>query len=163
MYDPSHEQHPTATRHHDSEAELWRDHCASTIQSGAVLGTEAFVEWAREELQARAPDAEVARLAIARPQPSLEDISRAVAASCGVNVAELRHKGRKRQAGRDVAIHLARELSGCSLKEIGSHFGGIRPPGVSMAHGRVAESMRSNCSLRERVAQLSQGLTDADE
>ena len=131
------------------------------MRLGAVLGTEAFVEWAREKLQARAPDAEVARLATARPRPTLEDICGVVAATYGADVPDLRHKGRKRQEGRDVAMHLARELSGCSLKQIGSHFGGIQPSGVSMACRRVAEKAKGDRSIRREVARLSRGLTDA--
>ena len=99
------------------------------MRLGAVLGTDGLVEWAREKLQGRSPDAEVARLAIARPRSTLEDICRAVAAAYDVDVAELRRKGRKRQEGRDVAMHLARELSGCSLRQIGTHCGGIQPSG----------------------------------
>ena len=133
------------------------------MRLGVVLGTDAFVAWAREKLQTRAPDAKVARLAIARPRPSLGHICRVVAATYGVDVAELHQKGRKRQEGRDVAIHLAPELSGCSLKQIGCHFGGILPSGVSMAHRRVAEKAEGERSSRKMVARLSQELTGAGE
>lgn len=36
VYGPSHRQRPTATRHHDSEAELWEDHWGSAIQAATA-------------------------------------------------------------------------------------------------------------------------------
>jgi chromosomal replication initiation ATPase DnaA len=34
-------------------------------------------------------------------------------------------KGRKKNKARELAIHLARDLSGMSCKDLGSYFGGV--------------------------------------
>ena len=127
---------------------------------GAVVGTEHFVAWAREKLRGRKEDAEVARLATARARPSLDAICRAVGGEYGVEVSDLLVKGRKRYESRDVGVHLARELSGLSLKAIGHYFGGMGPSGVSMAHKRVARKLaKRRSALAKRVRRLSDQLT----
>ncbi|HIQ06672.1 MAG TPA: hypothetical protein EYH31_13500 [Anaerolineae bacterium] len=123
---------------------------------GAVLGTGSFVEWVRGKLDGRDDDREIAGLVQAIARPTLAAIGETVAAEYGVEVCDVRAKGRKQNEARDVAIYLSRECSGCKHTEIGRHFGRIRPSAVSLACRRVVE--REDKGRSRRVLRLGQQL-----
>lgn len=56
----------------------------------------------------------------------------AVATEFGCDKDSILLKGHKKNAARDVAIYLAREMTGESGKKLGERFGGISGSGVTM-------------------------------
>ena len=122
------------------------------MKFGAVLGSRQFVEWFQEKVKAKRDDREVSQLAKAKPRVSLAAISELVAERYAVSEEVVRCRDRKLNEARDVAIYLSRQRSGCPLREIGAHFGGIRPSAVSLAHKRIEEKLRKNRRLRETVS-----------
>jgi chromosomal replication initiator protein len=99
-----------------------------------------------------------------RPQrkaASIDDIQAAVAVHFGVTVAELKSPSRAARLSwpRQLAIHLARELTGTPLQAIGEAFGGRNHATVLHACKRVEERVnndqQASSDLEELAATLS--------
>ncbi len=92
---------------------------------------------------------------------SIDDIQKAVAEHYGVTVAELKSPGRAARLSwpRQLAIHLARELTGAPLQAIGEAFGGRNHATVLHACKRVEERVGNDPQavhdLEELAATLS--------
>lgn len=89
----------------------------------------------------------------ASPPPSVERIQQAVAAHFGLSRAELCSPSRATHIAwpRQVAIHLAREITAASLQELGDAFGGRNHTTIIHACRRVQERLRHDSSA---VAEL---------
>jgi hypothetical protein len=68
--------------------------------------------------------------------------------------------GKGADESRRVALYLSHRLSGRSLGEIGRHFGGIGPSGVSQNTWRLEERLKVDTKLLERVNQLKRILSE---
>ena len=59
---------------------------------------------------------------------------------------------------RQVAIYLARELTGVPLVEIGKRFGGRDHTTVLHAYGKIARVARQDSSFQERLERMKRTL-----
>jgi chromosomal replication initiator protein len=84
----------------------------------------------------------------------------AVAAGFGLTPADL--AGRKRDKGtalaRQVAMHLMRQETGCSLAQIGIELGGRDHSTVLHACEKIATELDANPALGRRVAEIQQSI-----
>ncbi len=98
----------------------------------------------------------------ARPSsaPTLEEIKREVATHYGLSVAELVSASRAGRIAwpRQLAIHLARELTGASLQSIGDAFGGRNHATVLHACKRVGERVHTEPESAADVEELTSAL-----
>jgi chromosomal replication initiator protein len=94
--------------------------------------------------------------------PSIEAIQQAVADYYGVTVAELRSSTRAARVSwpRQVAIHLARELTHTPLQAIGEAFGGRNHATVLHACKRVGERLKSDEQAVEDLETLTHTVLD---
>jgi chromosomal replication initiator protein len=95
------------------------------------------------------------------PKPlSLDAIKSTVAAHYGLSVGELVSPSRTARVAwpRQLAIHLARELTGAPLTAIGSAFGGRNHATVLHACRRVAERRRSDQQAAVDIDELTRSL-----
>jgi chromosomal replication initiator protein len=96
-----------------------------------------------------------------RRAASIEDIQQAVAERYGVTVAELKSPSRAARLSwpRQLAIHLARQLTGAPLQTIGEAFGGRNHATVLHACKRVMDRVnndqQASSDLHELTATLS--------
>jgi chromosomal replication initiator protein len=60
---------------------------------------------------------------------------------------------------RQVAIFLSRDLTSCSLTQIGQHFGGRDHTTVLHAIDKMNEKMNEDVSLKSTIQQLKKELT----
>ena len=81
---------------------------------------------------------------IPRANKALDTILEVVADVAGSNEQQIRQKGRKGNKARDLAIYLARNLSGKSCMELGNYFGGILGLAVTLRYNHVAFDMKHN-------------------
>ena len=124
---------------------------------GAILGTKDFVERMRKEIKNKETvqnEREVASLIYARPRPGLEKICGITSHVHSIAKEKLTVKGRKGNEVRDMAIFLSRECSHISLLEIGSYYGEIGPPDLSLACSRVAKRIKTDIKFKKRMEQL---------
>jgi hypothetical protein len=121
------------------------------VVNSTILGSEEFVEWVGEKW--------VGKRARHRDILSLRQLSRWPGLSSIQREAE-RLFGKKAEDSRRVALYLSHRLSGQSLGEIGSHFGGIGPSAVTQNTRRLEERLKEDANLSEKVNQLKKILSE---
>ena len=121
------------------------------VVSSAILGSEEFVDWVKEKW--------VEKRAYHRDIPSLRQLSKWPGLLSIQRGAE-RLFGKRGDESRRVALYLCHRLSGQSLGEIGSHFGGIGPSAVSQNTRRLEERLKGDAKLSEKVNQLKRILSE---
>lgn len=96
----------------------------------------------------------------APPSPGISDVARAVARQFGITVAALRTDGRTAATAlpRQIAMSLARELTGQSLERIATFFGRQNHGTVIHARKKLALRMEDDAALRRHVAQIRRRL-----
>lgn len=92
---------------------------------------------------------------------SVDNIQRVVAEYYKIKVSDLHSKRRSRSVARprQVAMHLAKELTNHSLPEIGDAFGGRDHTTVLHACRKIKELLDSDADIREDVKNLLRTLT----
>ncbi len=95
--------------------------------------------------------------------PSITDVQKAVAAHFGLTTDELTSASRVSRLAwpRQVAIHLARDLTGASLPTIGKAFGGRNHATVLHACKRVSERMKNDQQAVDVIGELAQAVSRA--
>jgi chromosomal replication initiator protein len=102
----------------------------------------------------------IAPAAPATATPSLEKIQQSVAAHYGLSVAELLSESRTHRIAwaRQVAIHLARQLTDSSLHEVGDSFGGRNHTTVLHSCKRVSDRLGRDKKAEAEVHELAWAL-----
>ncbi len=121
------------------------------VVGSAILGSEEFVEWVREKW--------VGKRAYHRDIPSLRQLSKWPELSLIEREAESVF-GKGADESRRVALYISHCLSGRSLGEIGRHFGGIGPSGVSQNTWRLEERLKADTKLLEKINRLKRILSE---
>jgi chromosomal replication initiator protein len=100
-------------------------------------------------------------LAVQHRQISIENIQKLVADFYRIKVAEMYSKKRTRNLvrPRQIAMHLAKELTDLSLPEIGQAFGGRDHTTVLHAYRKIEELKASDPGLKRDYSMLMQVLT----
>ncbi|MCH7921220.1 MAG: hypothetical protein IIC50_25030 [Planctomycetes bacterium] len=71
-----------------------------------------------------------------------------------VKDVDIRRRGAKRNQPRDVAIYLARELSGHSGQELGQEFGKISGAAISARCKHIYESLTANRKFKRDIREI---------
>lgn len=123
----------------------------------AVLGLELLVRVEPGPITIRRVHEWLANRDAAEP-PSLRDIAAATARHFSLRVRDLRSASRRRGVvlARDVAMYLARHLTGKSFEQIGTYFNGRDHSTVSHGCAKTAELLKSDPGLQTLVDQLRQ-------
>ena len=95
-----------------------------------------------------------------RRRPSAERIAREVGRYYRVALEEIRKTGGKRNQPRDVAIYLARELSGLSCQDLGQYFGGVSGAAVTMRYKHVEKRLAQDPKQARDMARMRRALTN---
>ncbi len=122
------------------------------VTEGFLLGDGDFIEWVKATfLSERNDEKEIPQLKKLKPRAALEDVVEAVSEQFDCSQAQILAKGRKKNKARQVAIYLARDLSGVSCKDLGVYFGGVSGALITMMHKRVAEQTRRNRQFKRKI------------
>jgi putative transposase len=131
------------------------DNPAQGIVGGFILGSEQFVDWVKEKfLSAREDNKEIPQLRELKPRVGLKTMVEAVCKEFSCSEEQIRKKGRKGNKARQVAVYLARDLSGLRCTDLGMYFGGVSGALITMMHNRVATEISENKSMRGRIAKI---------
>ncbi len=87
----------------------------------------------------REDDKEISHLTFLKRTIKIETIIDTVGSEFGCTREKILEKGRKGNLARDMAIYLARDLSGESAQSLGAYFGGISGAGITMRYKRMFE------------------------
>ncbi|MGI8863502.1 MAG: chromosomal replication initiator protein DnaA [Solirubrobacteraceae bacterium] len=126
---------------------------------GALIRVVAFQSLTQRPIDAELT-AEVLEAMYPGPRtrpPSIAEVQQAVATHFGLTTEELVSASRVSRLAwpRQVAIHLARDLTGASLPAIGKAFGGRNHATVLHACKRVSERLKNDQQAVQAVDQLS--------
>jgi REP element-mobilizing transposase RayT len=122
------------------------------VTEGFLLGDEYFVNWVKETfLSSRKDEKEIPQLKKLKPKIALENVVKAVALDFACTKEFIIVKGRKKNKAREVAMYLARDMSGVSCKDLGLYFGGVSGALITIMHKRIVEESSQNRRLRHRL------------
>jgi chromosomal replication initiator protein len=125
----------------------------TTLHAAAPAGSAITLDGIREYVRSQHNTA----------KPSLRDIATMVARHFSLRLADLRSPSRRRAVviARDVAMYLARALTGKSLKQIGSYFNDRDHTTVSHGCAKTESLLGSDAGIREAVEHLRAKLEPA--
>ena len=125
------------------------------IIGGFILGDIDFVNWVKDTfLSTRNDEKEIPQLKRLKPKVSLKKILQAVSDEFGCSKEKIREKGRKNNKSREIAIYLARDLSGATCSELGDFFGGVSGAAITVRYNKVAEEMAGDKRLKRKVDKI---------
>jgi len=120
-----------------------------------ILGDSYFVQWVKETfLSVREDQREIPQLKELKPRWTLEYIVKSIGREYNCSEESIRMRGRKNNSPREVAIYLAREMSGKSCLELGQHFGGVTGALITMTVNRISRRMASEKEFAESVNEV---------
>ena len=122
------------------------------VTEGFILGDSDFVNWIKGNfLSARQDEKEIPQLKKLKPRVPLETVANAVCEEFGCNQEQIITKGRKKNKAREVAIFIARDMTGITCKDLGEYFGGVSGALITMMHNRIADESKRNKRLKGRI------------
>ena len=132
------------------------------LVGGFILGTPDFTKWVKESfLSHRTDHKEIPQLRRLKPAIKVEMVVSAVCVEFNQDKELLLNKGRKRNIARDIAIYLARDLTGASGKALGKYFGNISGAGITRRYKYILDSMNTDTKLGRRVNQLRRKIVNS--
>lgn len=126
----------------------------------AVARLDALTHAERQTVVNRALAERFLDDSVAPPAPGLPEIAKAVAKQFDVTLADLRTGGRTAATAlpRQVAMSLAREITGQPLERIAGYFGRSNHGTVIHARKKLAAKLEDDAALRRQVAQIRRRL-----
>ena len=67
---------------------------------------------------------------------------------------QVQMRGHKKNKAREIAIYLARDLTGLSCKELGTYFDGVSGALISIMCNRIAGESARNKKLKGRIEKI---------
>lgn len=125
------------------------------LEGGFILGSTEFVKWIKDNyLSKRDDEKEIPQLKKLKPRVALDRIAEQVGKAFNIEVEKIFKKGLKQNKAREVAIYLARELSGLSCSDLGVFFGGVSGALITMMEKRITEEIAVNRHLKKKVENI---------
>ena len=132
------------------------------LAGGFILGSADFINWVKQSFLSKRTDVkEIPQLRQLKPTIKLERIVEVVGDTFHRDGEFLLNKGRKRNIARDIAIYLARDLTGKSGKALGEYFGKISGAGITRRYNYMSKSINTNRKLRKQVNQLREKIVNS--
>ena len=118
-------------------------------EGGVILGGPDFVEWVKKALLAKLEDSrEMPQLRRLKPRPDISKVVAAVCAETGRPRQAIIQKGGKRNMERDLAIYLARDITGASCVDLGRYFGGVGGSAIAMRYVKFQDDCNNSLKLK---------------
>jgi REP element-mobilizing transposase RayT len=127
--------------------------------SGFLLGGVEFAGWVKETfLSGRTDQKEVPQLRELMPRITPQAVIETVAHEFGCTPDHILEKGKKKNLARDVAIYLAREMTGRSGVDLGVFFGNISGSGITVRGNQIADQLVRNRRLKGRINRIKKAI-----
>jgi len=128
------------------------DNPGKKITAGFILGDTDFVNWVKDAfLHGMEDDKEIPQLMKLKPKISPDVIVQAVSKEFACSMEQIITRGRKNKKAREVAIYLARDLSGFSGKDLGIYFGGVSGALITMMYNRSIKEKTLNRRIETKI------------
>lgn len=127
------------------------DNPEKDLTGGFILGGSEFVGWIRETfLSSRAEEKEIPQLRQLKRLVDKQAVVETVSKEFGCSSEWILKRGRKKNTARDMAIYLARDLTGETCKNLGAYFDGISGAGITVRYNHMSRELKRNRRLRAR-------------
>jgi putative transposase len=131
------------------------DNPSKDVIGGLLLGSADFVNWVKTTCIDRSTlNGEISQAVELKSQPSPDDIVARICEEFSCMKNDVVQRGRKKNTARDVAIYLARDLSGVSNVQLGTYFGQISGAGITVRYNHLMQQLNTDRRLRTRVDQI---------
>jgi REP element-mobilizing transposase RayT len=128
---------------------------------GFILGTQEFADWVKNNfLYFRNDEKEIPQLKQLIPMIPLEFVIEAVAREFGCDQEMILKKGLKKNMARDIAIYLARDLTGKTGKCLAECFRHNSGSSITRRCSYVTSLIDRNKRIRRRVNRLKQRIVN---
>jgi REP-associated tyrosine transposase len=128
---------------------------AKELTGGFILGSVDFVDWVKETfLSKRSAEKEITQLKHLKPKLNPDDIVSVVCDEMNCERDLVLQKGLKKNLLRDMAIYLARDLTGESGVELGRYFGNICGAAITLRYNHIAKEIQRDRKLKARISRL---------
>ena len=129
--------------------------------SGFVLGDEAFVKWVYNKfISSRKENKEIPELKKIKPRVSVEKVIRIICKEFECGKDYIIQKGCKKNVARDIAMYIARDISGESVKNLGEYFGGISGSAVTQRYKSIFSKISSDKKLKKKTNKIKDQILD---
>ena len=127
------------------------------VSSGFVLGDDAFVKWVYKKfISSREENKEIPELKKIKPRDSIEEVVRITCKEFECEKDYILQKGRKKNVARDLAMYIARDISGESVKNLGEYFGGISRSAVTQRYKSIFSKISSDKKLKKKTNKIKE-------
>ncbi len=131
------------------------DNPSDSVVGGFILGAPDFVNWVKDTfLRPRSDVKEIPQLRQLKPAISIETVIEAVCSEFGCDAESVIQKGRKNNRARDIAIYLARDLTGRMAVRLGEYFGNISGPAITLRYQHMAKQKANSKNIDRQVAKI---------
>ena len=125
------------------------------LSGGFILGKPDFVTWVKKTfLSNRSDENEIPQLRELKPKTNIDKIVEAVCFEFKCDIKSILLKGRKRNVARDVAIYLAKTLTGETGKKLGEYFGDVSGAAITLRYNYLLNKIENNKQFRMRIKRL---------
>jgi REP element-mobilizing transposase RayT len=125
------------------------------LSGGFILGNPDFVTWVKKTfLSNRSDENEIPQLRELKPRMNIGKIVEAVCCEFKCDIKSILHKGRKRNVARDVAIYLAKTLTGETGKKLGEYFGDVSGAAITLRYNYLLKKIENNEQFRMQIKSL---------
>ena len=125
------------------------------LSGGFILGPADFVQWVKGNyLSLRSDEKEIPELKRLKPAVEVSTVVDSVADEFGCSRDRILSKGSKKNMARDVAIYLARDLTGESGVNLGRFFGNISGAGITVRYNHLLKALEGNKRLKGKVNRI---------
>ena len=125
------------------------------VTEGFILGDTDFVNWVKETfLSKRHDEKEIPQLKKLKPKISPGLVVQAVCKEFDCREERIITKGRKKNKAREVAIYLARDISGLSGRDLGDYFGGVSGALITIMYNRITQEVARNRRFRNKLERI---------
>jgi REP element-mobilizing transposase RayT len=129
------------------------------LMAGCILGNMNFVSWLQKNyLDKEKADNEIPQLKALKSSVSLERIITEVCTATQCTPEQIRTKGGKRNQAREMAIYLARDLTGLSCRELGGYFGNISGAAITMRCKQLSNTLSEDKNLQHLLSRIKKAI-----
>ena len=131
------------------------------VVGGLLLGSPEFVRWVKKVyLRPRDDAKEIPQLRQLKQDVSPEKVVAAVCEVFQCDSGQILKKGRKRNHARDVAIYLARDMTGLTTVRLGEFFGGVSGAAITRRYNIVQSRKANTRKISRRLDKIRRGIMD---
>ncbi|MBW2631246.1 MAG: hypothetical protein JRC90_05705, partial [Deltaproteobacteria bacterium] len=131
------------------------------ITGGCILGAPEFVNWVKDTfLKSRETIKEIPQLKALKSFTTVEKVIETVSREFKCDAELIMRKGGKKNLPRDMAIYLARDLTGETTVMLGKKFGNILGAAISQRYIAFEEQMKKTKRLNRRMMRIRNKIPD---